>query len=211
MRTIGVGGGAVGVIIVLLLTLLGGGGDLSGLTEVLQPAGGCSRKRETRSTIGRSRDRSGCLPRGGLQDTQGMWVGVFEESGLEYRPTNLVLFNGFTQSVWWCAGTVRASLLPDRRVRLHGPRLLGRVATPVGAAGDTAQAYILAHEVGHHVQHQLGITEQVQSAAPMKRVSPWSPGRLLRRSALYPEVRGIGRPPRIGRPRGSPERGGGGR
>jgi hypothetical protein len=40
---------------------------------------------------------------------------------------------------------------------------LAELQARFGAAGDTAQAYILAHEIGHHVQHQLGITEQVQS------------------------------------------------
>ena len=142
----------------------GGGGDLSGLTEVLQPAGGV--QPETGNTLDPSVDpeTDGCLPRGGFAGHSGDVGGRLRGVGLEYRPTNLVLFNGFTQSEVVGAGTVRASLLPDRRVRLHGPRLLAELQRRFGAAGDTAQAYILAHEVGHHVQHQLGITEQVQSA-----------------------------------------------
>ena len=74
-------------------------GILSGLTEVLQPAGGV--QPETGNTLDPSVDPETDLAaflEEVLQDTQAMWVGVFEESGLEYRPTNLVLFNGFTQS-----------------------------------------------------------------------------------------------------------------
>lgn len=166
MRTIGVGGGAVGIIIVLLLTLLGGGGDLSGLTEVLQPAGGV--QPETGNTLDPSVDPETDLAaflEEVLQDTQGMWVGVFEESGLEYRPTNLVLFNGFTQSE--CGGAQAQSgphYCPIDELVYTDLDFLAELQRRFGAAGDTAQAYILAHEVGHHVQHQLGITEQVQSA-----------------------------------------------
>jgi uncharacterized protein len=166
MGTLGVGGGAVGIIIVLLLTLLGGGSDLSGLTEVLQPAGGV--QPETGNTLDPSVDPETDLAaflEEVLQDTQGMWVGVFEESGLDYRPTNLVLFNGFTQSE--CGGAQAQSgphYCPADELVYTDLDFLGELQRRFGAAGDTAQAYILAHEVGHHVQHQLGITEQVQSA-----------------------------------------------
>ncbi len=166
MGTLGVGGGAVGIIIVLLLTLLGGGSDLSGLTEVLQPAGGV--QPETGNTLDPSVDPETDLAaflEEVLQDTQGMWVGVFEESGLDYRPTDLVLFNGFTQSE--CGGAQAQSgphYCPADELVYTDLDFLGELQRRFGAAGDTAQAYILAHEVGHHVQHQLGITEQVQSA-----------------------------------------------
>ena len=166
MGTLGVGGGAVGIIIVLLLTLFGGGSDLSGLTEVLQPAGGV--QPETGNTLDPSVDPETDLAaflEEVLQDTQGMWVGVFEESGLDYRPTNLVLFNGFTQSE--CGGAQAQSgphYCPADELVYTDLDFLGELQRRFGAAGDTAQAYILAHEVGHHVQHQLGITEQVQSA-----------------------------------------------
>jgi predicted metalloprotease len=166
MGTLGVGGGAVGIIIVLLLTLFGGGNDLSGLTEVLQPAGGV--QQETGNTLDPSVDPETDLAaflEEVLQDTQGMWVGVFEESGLDYRPTNLVLFNGFTQSE--CGGAQAQSgphYCPIDELVYTDLDFLAELQRRFGAAGDTAQAYILAHEVGHHVQHQLGITEQVQSA-----------------------------------------------
>jgi uncharacterized protein len=164
MRTIGVGGGAVGIIIVVLLTLLGGGGDMSGLTEVLQPAG----EVQNEGTIDPNADPEtdlGAFLQEVLQDDQAMWVGIFQESGLEYRPTDLVLFNGFTQSE--CGGAQAQSgphYCPIDALVYMDLDFLAELQRRFGAAGDTAQAYILAHEVGHHVQHQLGITEQVQNA-----------------------------------------------
>ena len=176
MRKLVIGGGANWHIVLLLLTLLGGGGDLSGLTEVLQPAGGV--QPETGNTLDPSVDPETDLAaflEEVLQDTQGMWVGVFEESGLDYRPTNLVLFNGFTQSE--CGGAQAQSgphYCPLDELVYTDLDFLAELQRRFGAAGDTAQAYILAHEVGHHVQHQLGITKRSRAQGPTKRASPWS-------------------------------------
>lgn len=166
MRTIGIGGGAVGVIVVLLLTLLGGGGDLGGLTEVLQPAGEV--QPETGDTLDPSVDPETDLARyleEVLQDSQAMWVGIFEQASLDYRPTDLVVFNTSTQSN--CGGAQAQSgphYCPvDERVYMDLD-FLAELQRRFGAVGDTAQAYIVAHEVAHHIQHQLQITEQVQSA-----------------------------------------------
>jgi uncharacterized protein len=164
MRTIGVGGGAVGIIILLLVTLLGGGGDLSGLTEVLQPPGEVQNEGTLDPNADPETDQAAFLE-AVLQDDQTMWTGIFQESGLEYRPTNLVLFNGSTQSE--CGGAQAQSgphYCPIDELVYMDLDFLAELQRRFGAAGDTAQAYILAHEVGHHVQHQLGVTEQVQSA-----------------------------------------------
>jgi len=164
MRTIGVGGGAVGIIVLLLVTLLGGGGDLSGLTEVLQPPGEVQNEGTLDPNADPETDQAAFLE-AVLQDDQTMWTGIFQESGLEYRPTNLVLFNGSTQSE--CGGAQAQSgphYCPIDELVYMDLDFLAELQRRFGAAGDTAQAYILAHEVGHHVQHQLGVTEQVQSA-----------------------------------------------
>jgi predicted metalloprotease len=160
-RTIGIGGGAIGAIIVLLLTLFGGG-DPGALTQVLQPASPVSPE----GTIDPAADPEtdlGAYLEEVLQDSQAMWVGVFQDAGLEYRPTDLVLFEGLTDS--GCGGA-QAQVGPhycpaDERVYMDLD-FLAELQRRFGAAGDTAQAYILAHEVGHHVQHVLEITQNVQ-------------------------------------------------
>ena len=161
MRTIGIGGGAIGAIVVLLLTLLGGV-DPGALTETLQPAG----EVQNEGTLDPNADPEsdlGFFLEEVLQDSQTMWTGVFQEAQLEYRPTNLVLFNGVTQSE--CGGAQAQSgphYCPADELVYMDLDFLAELQRRFGAAGDTAQAYILAHEVAHHVQSQLGITEQAQ-------------------------------------------------
>src|SRR3970040_2882371 len=93
-----------------------------------------------------------------------MWVEVFEQTDQSYRATDLVVFNGATSSE--CGGAQAQSgphyCPADERVYMDLD-FLAELQRRFGAAGDTAQAYILAHEGGHHVQHPLGLTEQVQS------------------------------------------------
>jgi predicted metalloprotease len=163
MRTVGFGGGAVGVIVLLLVIFLGGGSDLGDLTDILAPAGEVDTEAQP---IDPATDPNADLKRfleDVLKDNQSMWVAVFEESDLSYRPTNLVVFSGLTES--GCGGAqaqVGPHYCPADELVYMDLDFLVQLQQRFGAAGDTAQAYILAHEIGHHVQNQLGITEQVE-------------------------------------------------
>ncbi len=167
MGTIGMGGGAIGLVVFLLIAFCGGG-ELGDLTSVLAPAGEVQTEVQTEGTIGPATDAETDLAaylQGVLKDSQAMWVSVFEQSDMQYRPTNLVLFNGFTSS--HCGGAQSQSgphYCPVDELVYMDLDFLAQLQQQFGAAGDTAQAYILAHEVGHHVQHQLEITDQVQAA-----------------------------------------------
>ncbi len=100
-----------------------------------------------------------------LDDAQDTWSRVFASRGGEYRRAKLVLFTDATQTA---CGYGQAATGPfycprDERVYLD----LGffrELDAQLGAAGDFAQAYVIAHEIGHHVQHQLGITERVHGS-----------------------------------------------
>jgi predicted metalloprotease len=98
-----------------------------------------------------------------LADTEDTWREIFRQGGETYREPKLVLFSGAVQSAcgfaqaamgpFYCPldGTVYIDLIfyRDLKERFHAP-------------GDFAQAYVIAHEVGHHVQNQLGIMQKVQ-------------------------------------------------
>lgn len=164
MGRIGLGGGGIAIIAFILITLLGGG-DLGDLTDILAPAGEVDTETELDPGADPETDLAAFL-QGVLQDNQAMWVVVFEQADLSYRATDLVIFNGVTQSA--CGGAQAQSgphYCPADELVYMDLDFLAELQRRFGAAGDTAQAYILAHEVGHHVQHQLGITEQVQSQA----------------------------------------------
>ena len=99
-----------------------------------------------------------------LASTEDAWQETFQASGRDYRKPVLVLYRGSTRSA---CGTGQAAMGPfycpgDEKVYLD----LGFFETmrrQLGAPGDFAQAYVVAHEVGHHVQHLLGITDRVDA------------------------------------------------
>jgi predicted metalloprotease len=158
-------GGGLALVVVLLFNLFGGGGDLGELVDVLAPAEPANQQA---SPIDPANDPQADLVGflgDVLGDSQAMWTRIFNESNLEYRATDLVVFNGFTESS--CGGAQSQSgphYCPiDEQVYMDLDFLL-KLQDQFGAAGDTAQAYILAHEVAHHVQNQLGIIGEVNKA-----------------------------------------------
>jgi predicted metalloprotease len=97
-----------------------------------------------------------------LADTEEVWSALFaEQLGQEYRPPTLVLFKGATSSP--CGGASGATgpfYCPlDRKVYLD-TAFFTVLEDRLGAGGDFAAAYVVAHEVGHHVQNELGILDQ---------------------------------------------------
>lgn len=101
-----------------------------------------------------------------LGDTEDAWTAIFQQKGWgPYQEPKLVLFNGATPTA---CGTGMSAMGPfycpaDSKVYLD----LGffqQMATQLNSPGDFAQAYVIAHEIGHHVQHLLGITDQVDRA-----------------------------------------------
>lgn len=99
-----------------------------------------------------------------LADTEDTWRAAFEEKGGRYRDPMLVLFTG---SVGSACGYANAAVGPfycpgDSKVYLD-LSFFRELETRFGAAGDFAQAYVIAHEVGHHVQNLLGIADRVRA------------------------------------------------
>ena len=99
-----------------------------------------------------------------LASTEDVWGQVFSESGREYRKPVLVLYRGATRTA---CGTGQAAMGPfycpgDQKVYLDLD-FFDTMRRQLGAPGDFAQAYVVAHEVGHHVQHLLGVTDKVDA------------------------------------------------
>jgi uncharacterized protein len=98
-----------------------------------------------------------------LGDTEDTWHALFKQMGRTYREPTLVLFSGAAQSA---CGFAEAAVGPfycpgDQKVYLD-LSFFDELHDRFGASGDFAQAYVIAHEVGHHVQNLLGIADQVQ-------------------------------------------------
>ena len=97
-----------------------------------------------------------------LADTEDIWGAVMKTGGAAYREPKLVLFRG---AVGTACGTGQSAMGPfycpgDQKVYLD-LGFFDTLRSRMGAPGDFAQAYVIAHEVGHHVQNQLGITGKV--------------------------------------------------
>lgn len=114
-----------------------------------------------------------------LADTEDVWTPIFAQAGQRYQPPSLVLFSGAVQSAcgsatsasgpFYCPADQKVYLdtqfFRDMRTQMNiGGEQNSTELTRTDLAGDFAQAYVIAHEVGHHVQTLLGISQQVRQA-----------------------------------------------
>ncbi|WP_343627903.1 neutral zinc metallopeptidase [Roseateles sp.] len=100
-----------------------------------------------------------------LADTEDVWTGIFRANGRDYQAPTLRLFTGREATA---CGTGAAAMGPfycpgDSKVYID-LSFYQTLRDRLGAPGDFAQAYVIAHEVGHHVQHLLGISDKVDAA-----------------------------------------------
>ena len=159
-------GGGLGTIVLVVITLLFGGdlGDV--LRVVMGNSGGTSMTTAPSSTREPTAEENAQAEFVSvvLADTEDVWNQLFQQQGAEYQEPNLVLFSGAVQSA---CGNAQASTGPfycpgDQKVYID-LSFQETLSQRLGASGDFAMAYVVAHEVGHHVQNLMGITDQVHS------------------------------------------------
>ena len=164
----------LGIDLINLVNGGGGGISLPGGTSQIQLPG-------NPSSLGQSANNSGLAGGTGkdvtttdsgklfvakvLGSTEDVWTKIFTGMGQQYEKPHLVLFTGYTQSG---CGTAQSAMGPfycpaDHKVYID-LAFYQDMKDKLGAPGDFAQAYVVAHEVGHHVQNLLGIADQVQQA-----------------------------------------------
>ncbi len=152
-----IGGGIGGIIILLVVTLLGGGnaGDLlssltSGGTESSAPYQETQEEKELAQFVSVV-----------LADTEDVWAQLFKEKGLSYEKPTLVLYTDSVQSACGTAGkAVGPFYCPGDQKLYIDLSFYDELRQKFQAPGDFAMAYVIAHEVGHHVQTLLGTTER---------------------------------------------------
>lgn len=144
-----IGGWVLGINPLTLLGVLSGGGSVVQVPAPAQAPPAHDTMAQFVSTV--------------LADTEDVWGPIFQQGGGAYREPRLVLFRG---AVPTACGTGQAAMGPfycpgDQKVYID-LSFYDQLKNQLGAPGDFAQAYVIAHEVGHHVQHLLGISGQVE-------------------------------------------------
>ncbi|WP_027590799.1 neutral zinc metallopeptidase [Pseudomonas sp. RL] len=160
---VGGGLGLGGIAIVVVLSLMMGQDPLQILGQLAGPGGtpGVGQQAAPPSAD----DPHSQFVRAVLGDTEDTWDALFAQAGGQYEHPRLVLFSGGVNSACgFASSAVGPFYCPaDRQVYLD-LQFFAELEQRFGAAGDFAQAYVIAHEVGHHVQTLLGISRQVEAA-----------------------------------------------
>jgi predicted metalloprotease len=171
MRGMRVGGGVGlgGAVVLLVLSLVFGQnffallGDGGGVDPTGAPGGGAPSAPARKA--GPAEEQAADFMSFVLDDVQNTWTREFARGGRKYERAKLVLF---TDAVRSGCGGADASVGPfycpaDHKVYID-LSFYGELKNRFGAPGDFAQAYVLAHEIGHHVQNLLGVSDQVRAS-----------------------------------------------
>ncbi|GAA5513556.1 hypothetical protein Dcar01_02297 [Deinococcus carri] len=163
----GIAVGGVGGLIIALIAMFFGinpgsilGGDTSTQTQT---------QSQTQSQSGQSDETVDFVDRI-LGSTNQVWSGIFQQAGRTYTPPKLHLFsNAVNTACGQASSAVGPFYCPlDQKVYLD-TRFFAQMDRQLGGGGDFAYSYVIAHEVGHHVQNELGIADQVTRAQQQAR------------------------------------------
>lgn len=152
-----VGGGILGVIALVLNFLLGGDGNMP---QIPMPNQAEPMTAEQKA----AQDQLAGFVKTVMADTEDIWGELFSKSGNQYQHPTLVLFNGGTQSGCGSASSATGPFYcpADNGVYID-LSFYNDLKNRFGAPGDFAMAYVISHEVGHHIQNLLGTSAKVQN------------------------------------------------
>lgn len=153
-----VGGGLGTVVIALIAMFLG-----VDPSAVLQGGGAATAPQQAPAGAPPADDEGARFVSQVLASTEETWSSIFQQMGRHYDPTPLVLFSGAVQSACGTAQSAMGPFYCPRDAKVYIDLSFYReLQQRFGAPGDFAQAYVIAHEVGHHVQDLLGISDRVE-------------------------------------------------
>jgi predicted metalloprotease len=157
----GVAGGGIGVVVIALIAMFFGVDP-----RVILQDTGSPQPSQSGAPVDPAQDRVKDFVSVVLADTEDTWGEIFRRGGAQYQVPSLVLFSGAVQSA---CGYAQAAVGPfyctgDQKVYLDLD-FFQTLEKRLGASGDFAQAYVIAHEIGHHVQNLLGTSGKVAQAA----------------------------------------------
>ncbi len=155
--------GGVGTILVIIIALIMGKNPLQLLQTVGNMTGGTATD-QTQPTGPQVDDEAASFVKVVLADNEDVWHKIFEQEGMQYKEPKLVLFRNSVESA---CGSASSAMGPfycsgDEKVYID-LSFYDELQNRFNAPGDFAMAYVVAHEVGHHIQNILGISEKVHA------------------------------------------------
>jgi predicted metalloprotease len=158
------GGGIIGVIILLLNVF--GGENAQMITPILEQFNQQQTTQTESRPLTEEEEKLGVFPKVVFKDTEVIWTKIFEENNMEYVKPKMVLFTGSVKTA--CGGASSASgpfYCPGDQKVYMDLAFFDELQTKFGASGgDFATAYVIAHEVGHHIQTLLGTSAKMRQA-----------------------------------------------
>ena len=167
----GLGGGTIGIGTIVIALIGGAVFGINPLTIIgMMSGGGAPVTQQAPAPAPPANDPAAAFVSTVLADTEDVWKQQFQQGGATYQEPKLVLFRGAVRTA---CGAGQAAMGPfycpaDQKVYID-LSFYDTMKTRLGAPGDFAQAYVIAHEVGHHVQQQLGISDRVRQMQSQAR------------------------------------------
>jgi uncharacterized protein len=171
------GGGLFGLIAIVVALLAGGGGGLGSMIDQLP--GAVPEASSSNEVANEAQSEDAQFVTFLTEDTQAMWASEFQQAGQPYQYARLTMFRGQVNTG---CGAATSAVGPfycpaDGRVYIDLD-FFRELSDRFGAPGDFAQAYVIAHEIGHHVQNLMGISDEVrqeqQNAGSQEEANKWS-------------------------------------
>lgn len=160
-RTVLAGGG-LGTLVIIVLVSLVFGVDPAKLLQQMPQAGNAPGAPQQQGPIDPAQEPLVKFVKVVLADTEDVWRDQFQQMGRQYREPKLVLYSDVVQSACGISGAAAGPFYcPNDECVYLDLSFFDEMKRRFHAPGDFAQAYVIAHEIGHHVQNLLGITEKV--------------------------------------------------
>ena len=156
-------GGGLGLMIMALIVAFLGGDPRKVMQQAQQPRPGAAAPGRATKELSQSEIEAGDFAKTILADTEDVWTQLFAAADRQYEKPTMVLFSDKVQSACGFASAASGPFYcpADKKLYLD-TSFFDQLSKELGAPGDFAQAYVIAHEVGHHVQNLLGYTDQVE-------------------------------------------------